>query len=98
MVNGFDEEDEPTRRKVMIISDNTKHLAVADTRKLGIEVIKAGAFVDRLFEAAPARVSQAIAHSLSDLTKPPYTLAELADAMRFHGAKATADGLVQVRK
>lgn len=98
IVNGLDEEDEPARHNVMIVSDNTKHLAVADTRKLGIEVIKAGAFVDRLFEAAPARVIRAIAKSLSDLIKPPYTVAELADAMRLHGAKATADGLAQVKK
>lgn len=96
MVNGLDEEDEPALHKVMIVSDNTKHLAVADTRKLGIEVIKAGAFVDRLFDAAPARVSQAIAKSLSDLTKPPYTVAELEAALRHHGAKATAAGLKQV--
>lgn len=93
MVNGLDEEDDPARHKVMIVSDNTKHLAVADTRKLGIEVIKAGAFLDRLFNAAPTRTSQAIAKSLSDLTKPPYSKAELAAALRLHGAKAAADGL-----
>ena len=93
MVNGLDEEDDPALHKVMIVSDNTKHLAVADTRKLGIEVIKAGAFLDRLFEAEPQRTSQAIAKSLSDLTKPPYTVAELVAALRLHGAKATADGL-----
>ena len=96
MVNGLDEEDDPALHKVMIVSDNTTHLAVADTSKLGIEVIKAGAFVDRLFDAAPARVSQAIAKSLSDLTKPPYTLAELVAALRLQGARATAAGLKQV--
>jgi hypothetical protein len=79
----------------MVVSDNTKHLAVTDTRKLGIEVIKVGAFLDRLFEAAPVRTCQAIAKSLSDLTKPPYTVAELVAALRLHGAKATADGLAQ---
>ena len=96
MVNGLDEEEEPALHKVMIVSDNTKHLAVTDTRRLGIEVIKAGAFVDRLFDAAPARVSQAISKSLSDLTKPPYTVAELMAALRLHGAKASAAGLQQV--
>jgi hypothetical protein len=95
MVNGLDEEDDPSLHKVMVVSDNTKHLAVADTRKLGIEVIKAGAFLDRLFEAAPVRTCQAIAKSLSDLTKPPYSVAELVAALRLHGAKATADSLAQ---
>jgi hypothetical protein len=98
MVNGLDEEDDPALHKVMIVSDNTKHLAVVDSRKLGIEVIKAGAFLDRLFDAAPARTSRAIAKSLSDLTKPPYSKAELVDALRLHGAKATADGLAQFTK
>lgn len=98
LVNGLDEEDDPTLHKVMIVSDNTKHLAVTDTRKLGVEVLKAGAFVDRLFDAAPASVSQAIAKSLSDLTKPPYTTSELVAALRLHGAKATADSLMQLKK
>jgi len=98
MVNGLDEEDDPERHKVMIVSDNTKHLAVAETRKLGIEVIKAGAFLDRLFEAAPARTRKAIAKSLSDLTKPPYTLAELVAALRLHGATTTAGGLAKFTK
>lgn len=93
LVNGLDEEDAPALHKIMVVSDNTKHLAVAETRKLGIEVIKAGAFLDRLFDAAPFRTSQAIAKSLSDLTKPPYSKAELVAALRLHGAKAAADGL-----
>lgn len=96
MINGLDEEDDPEMHKLMIVSDNTKHLAVTDTRKLGIEVIKAGAFLDRLFEAASTRTNQAIAKSLSDLTKPPYSKAELVAALRLHGAKATAEGLEQV--
>lgn len=96
MVNGLDEEDDPALHQVMIVSDNTKHLAVADTRKLGIEVIKAGAFLDRLFDAAPARTCLAIEKSLSDLAKPPYTVAELVAALRLHGANAAADGLEKV--
>ena len=87
MVNGLEEEDDPALHKVMVVSDNTKHLAVADTRKLGIEVIKAGAFVDSLFDAAPARVSQAIAKSLSDLTKPPYTAAAPRESNRESGSE-----------
>ena len=94
MVNGLDEEDDPALHKVLIVSDNAKHLAVADTHKLGIDVIKAGAFLDRLFGAEPHRTSQAIAKSLSDLLRPPYSIAELVAALRLHGAKATADGIV----
>jgi len=82
----------------MVVSDNTKHLAVTDTRKLGIEVIKVGAFLDRLFEAAPVRTCQAIEKSLNDLTKPPYTVAELVAALRLHGAKATAYSLAKFTK
>jgi hypothetical protein len=95
LLNGLGEEDDPARHKVMIVSDNTKHLAVADTRKLGIEVIKAGAFLDRLFDAAPGRTCLAISKSLSDLTKPPYSKAELVAALRLHHATATADGLAR---
>lgn len=94
--NGLDEEENPAQHKVMVVSDNTKHLSVAETRKLGIEVIKAGAFLDRLFDAAPARTCLALAKSLSDLKKPPYSKAELVAALRLHGAKATAEGLTQV--
>jgi len=96
LLNGLDEEDDPALHKIMIVSDNTKHLAVADTRKLGVEVIKAGAFLDRLFDAAPIRTAQAIAKSLSDLTKPPYSKAELVAALRLHGAKVTADGVEKI--
>jgi hypothetical protein len=93
LAHGLDEEDDPAKHKVMVVSNNTKHLAVNDSRKLGIEIIKAGAFLDSLFDVAPRRTSQAIAKSLTDLAKPPYTRAELIAALRLHGAKACAAGL-----
>jgi hypothetical protein len=95
MANGLDEEDDPARHYVLIVSDNTKHLAVADTRKLGIEVVKAGSFLDNMFEAEPQRSIQAISKSLSDLKKPPYSRQEMLAALRLHGARATAKGLAQ---
>ena len=95
MTNGLDEEDDPALHQVLIVSDNTKHLAVADTRKLGIEVVKAGAFLDSMFEAEPQRSIQAISKSLSDLKKPPYSRQEMLAALRLHGARATAAGLAQ---
>jgi hypothetical protein len=38
LINGIDDDD-PAANKVMIVSDNTRHLAVADSRKLGIKVV-----------------------------------------------------------
>lgn len=95
MANGLDEEDDAALHRVLIVSDNTKHLAVADTKKLGIEVMKAGAFLDRLFEADPHRCCQAVSKSLSDLKKPPYSREEMLSALRLHGARTTAAGLAQ---
>jgi hypothetical protein len=95
IANGLDEEDDPALHKVLIVSDNTKHLAVADTRKLGIEVIKAGAFLDRLFEADSQRTHQAISKSLGDLKNPPYSREDMLGALRLHGAKALAKGLAE---
>jgi len=95
MARGLDEEDDPAQHKVLIVSDNTRHLAVADTRKLGIDAVNAGAFLDSLFAAAPQRTAKAIAKSISDLKKPPYTRDEMMDALRLHGAKALATGLAK---
>ena len=93
LMNGLNEEDNPQLHKVMVLSDNVKHLAVADTRKLGIEVVKAGKFLDDLFEADPQRVRRAIQKSLRDLKNPPYSIEEMQSALRLHGARATAKGL-----
>lgn len=96
MINGLDEEVDPALHKVMVVSDNIKHLAVTESRKLGVDVIKAGVFLDRMYEAAPARATRAIAKSLSELTNPPYSRAELAAALRLHGAKRMAESLDKV--
>ena len=93
--NGLDEEDDPAQHKVMIVSNNTKHLAVTDTRKLGVDVSKAGVFLDRLCHGAPDRTIRALARSVADLKHPPYAAPELVAALRLHGAAATADGLEQ---
>ena len=90
VINGLSEEDEPERHKVLVVSDNIRHLAVADTRKLGIDVVKAGTFVDRLFQADPHRTSRAVVKALNDLKQPPYSMKEMLAALRLHGAKATA--------
>ncbi|MFM8865882.1 MAG: hypothetical protein ACKOFG_13455 [Limnohabitans sp.] len=75
--------------KVFIVSANLKHLAVRDTAKLGIEVVGPGAFVDRMCAIDTVRLEAALAKSVKDLKKPPYTRAELLDALELHGATAT---------
>lgn len=96
LVNGLDEEADPTQHKVLIVSDNSKHLALSDTRKLGIEVFKAGAFLDRLFEADAQRTCRSILKSQNDLKNPPYSKKEMLDALRLHGAKALAASLAKI--
>ena len=93
LANGLDEENEPARHKIVIVTDNTRHLAVTETRRLGIDVLTAGAFVDRLFAADPHRTGQAIAKAQQDLKNPPYSKQEMLAALRLHEAKATTTGL-----
>jgi hypothetical protein len=79
---------------------NAYHNAVGDEYRLigyganhiaglGIEVIRPGAFVDQLFQAAQDRVSEALEQTVSDLTTPPYTKSDLLGSLSLHGAKAT---------
>ena len=93
LANGLDEEDEPAQHKVVIVSDNTRHLAISDTRKLGIDVLTAGAFLDQFFAADPRRTGMAIAKAQKELRRPPYSKQEMLAALRLHGAKALVAGL-----
>ena len=96
LANGLDEEEGPAHDKVMIVSDNTRHLAISETRKLGIDVLTAGAFLDQLFAADPRRAGLAIAQAQQDLKNPPYSKQEMLAALRLHGAKALASGLADI--
>ena len=72
--------------QIYLISDNTKHLAVKEVAALGIEVVKPGKFVDRLFAVAPDRVAAALERTITDLKNPPYTIGQLLGALQLHGA------------
>ena len=74
--------------RIFLVSSNVKHLAAKDMEGLGIEVIRPGAFVDLLFQAAQDRVSEALEQTVSDLTSPPYTKGDLLGSLSLHGAKA----------
>ncbi len=75
--------------RIFLVSSNVKHLAAKDMAGLGIEVIRPGAFVDLLFQAAQDRVSEALEQTVSDLISPPYTRGDLLGSLSLHGAKAT---------
>lgn len=75
--------------KVIIVSSNLKHLAVKETARLGIDVIHPGAFIDQLFASDCERVEVALTKSLKDLKNPPYTQAELLEALALHGPNNT---------
>ena len=71
------------------MSSNVKHLAAKEMSGLGNEVIRPGAFVDLLFQAAQDRVAEALEQTVSDLTTPPHTEADLLGSLSLHGAKAS---------
>lgn len=75
--------------RIFLVSSNVKHLAAKDMAGLGIEVIRPGAFVDLLFQAAQDRVSETLEQTVSDLISPPYTRGDLLGSLSLHGAKAT---------
>jgi hypothetical protein len=75
--------------RIFLVSSNVKHLAAKDMAGLGIEVVRPGAFVDLLFQAAQDRVSEALEKTVSDLTNPSYTKGDLLGSLSLHGAKAT---------
>ncbi len=95
LANGFDEEEDSAANRVFIVTDNLRHLAVNETRRLGAEVVGAGAFLDLVFNADPKRSCEAIEKSLRDLKYPPYSIAALRSALRLHGAIGLAKGLAE---
>lgn len=84
---------ETPNTRVVIVSNNLKDLAPAATKKLGIDVISAGAFVDQLYAESPGRVTSTALVSITHLKKPPYTPAQFAAALRLHGVKHLAQAI-----
>jgi hypothetical protein len=95
LLHGFDEEEDASTRRVFIVTENLRHLAVNDTRRLGVEVVSAGAFLNLIFDANPQRTCEAIEKSLRDLKNPPYSKANLLSALRLHGASRLTAGLAK---
>ncbi|MEV4777993.1 hypothetical protein [Burkholderia sp. LMU1-1-1.1] len=76
--------------RVIIVSNNLKHLAVADMRRLDVLVVAPGKFIDSLTQASSVRVGSALERCVNSLKNPRYTRARLLDALQVHGALATA--------
>lgn len=76
--------------KVIVVSSNLKDLAVTDMRRLDIQIVAPGKFIDSLTRADSARVGSALERCVNSLTNPRYTRARLLQALQVHGARATA--------
>lgn len=81
-------EDPPgTCYDVLLITDNVKDLAKKQMSKLGVRVMRAGAFLNEVYAAQPDATTRAVLQAAKDLKNPPYTVAELLFALRKQGAK-----------
>lgn len=78
-----------TKDRIFIVSKNLRHLAANASKRLEIEVLTPGEFIDMLCAAAPSRVGASLEKTVADLTNPPYTRAQLLDALTLHGALKT---------
>ncbi|NDZ16934.1 hypothetical protein C7T35_27530 [Variovorax sp. WS11] len=82
------ENDEPGQTyEVILVTDNVKDFARKQMAKLGIRVIRSGAFLDEAYKAEPDAATRAVLQAARDLKKPPYTVEELLHALREQGAK-----------
>ena len=63
---------------------------MSDMRRLGINVVAPGKFIDSLTQASSGRVGLALEKCVNSLKNPRYTRARLLDALQLHGALATA--------
>lgn len=89
-------QEEGVAHKVYLVSNNLAHLAAKEMKAIGVSVVSAGAFINELNTAAPARVEQALLRTINDLKKgPPFTQADLLDILVVHGASATANFYAQ---
>jgi hypothetical protein len=71
---------------VILVSENTRDMATRQMAKLGVRVLRAGAFLNEVCDAQPEATKRAIHRAANDLKKPPYTVQELLDVLRQAGA------------
>jgi hypothetical protein len=88
-----DENQDSQDGEVFLVTDNTRHFAVPAMARLGVLVMKAGSFLDYVYQRHPEALERAVIRSVSDLATPPYTRAQMLKALRTHGAVAVADDI-----
>ncbi len=83
-----DREDEPNQQyDVILVTDNVKDFAKKQMAKLGVRVVRSGAFLNEVYAAESEATTRAVLQAAKDLKKPPYTVPELLYALRSQGAK-----------
>lgn len=91
------QDDEPGQTyDVILVTDNIKDLAKKQMAKLGVRVMRSGAFLNDVYKAEPDAATRAVLQAAKDLKKPPYTVPELLYALREQGAKTLAAQMAKV--
>lgn len=80
-----DEADQPY--DVILVTDNVKDFAKKQMAKLGVRVVRSGAFLNEVYASEPEATTRAVLQAAKDLRKPPYTVPELLYVLRSQGAK-----------
>lgn len=91
------QDDEPGQTyDVILLTDNIKDLAKKQMAKLGVRVMRSGAFLNDVYKAEPDAATRAVLQAASELKIPPYTVPELLYALREQGAKTLAAQMAKV--
>lgn len=87
--------DSDRNAKVLLVTENLRDMAPTAMARLGIQVLRPGAFLDELYMAFSKPTTRAVLRAAGDLKNPPYTVAELLFALKRQGAKALAAGMAE---
>ena len=91
------DDDEPGQTyDVILVTDNIRDLAQKQMAKLGVRVMRSGAFLNDVYKAQPDAAMRAVLQAAKDLKKPPYTVPELLYALREQGAKTLVAQMAKV--
>ncbi|MCO5119160.1 MAG: PIN domain-containing protein [Burkholderiaceae bacterium] len=82
------EDDDKTRGfDIVLLTENIRDMAPQPMGKLGVRVLRVGAFLDETYQAAPEATTRAVMQASVELEKPPYTVAELLYVLKEEGAR-----------